>query len=156
MNKIKKLRDLAYGRYNCTFLFIFLFWIIIYNPSAAQTITGQYSNTHIISYLDIDGWVETEVSDTLVLTELQDDSLHFEFYLVHTNGHTCWMDGIAAKIDSVYEYKEIFDEEYESGECKLHIIITNSEIILKDIDGGCRFWYCGMRGYINGITFNRN
>ena len=145
-----------FGTFNSTFLFIFLFWVIVHNPVVAQTITGSYSNTHEISVFDGYDWVEIEVTDSLILTELENDSLHFEFYLFHRNGHTCSMDGIAAKIDSVYEYKEIFDEEYDSGECKLHIIVLDSEIILNDIDNGCRLWYCGMRGYINGITFRRN
>jgi len=65
------------------------------------------------------------------------------------------MNGIAANNDSVYDYTEIFDEEYESGECKLHIIVNDFEIILKDIDHGCRLLYCGMRGYINEITFKK-
>ena len=144
------------GRFSNTFLLTFLFWVIVYNPLFAQTVGGIYTNTHIISVLDDDGWVETEVTDSLILTELENDTLHFEFYLFHTNGHTCSMDGIAAKIDSVYEYIEIFDEDYQSSECKLQIVINDSEIILKDIDNGCMLWYCGMRGYINGITFKRN
>ena len=144
------------GRFSNTFLLTFLFWVIVYNPLFAQTVGGIYTNTHIISVLDDDGWVETEVTDSLILTELENDTLHFEFYLFHTNGHTCYMDGIAAKIDSVYEYIEIFDEDDQSSECKLHIILNDSEIILNDIDNGCMLQYCGMRGYINGITFKRN
>ena len=134
---------------------IILFAILL-NTSTAQTITGSYANTHEISVFNGYDWVETEVTDSLILTKLENDSLHFEFYLFHTNGHICSMDGIAAKIDSIYEYIEMFDEEYDSGECKLHIIVLDSEIILNDIDNGCRLWYCGMRGYINGITFRRN
>ncbi len=136
-------------------LLIFLFAILL-NTSTAQTITGSYANTHKISVFDGYDWVETEVTDSLILTELENDSLHFEFYLFHTNGHTCSMNGVATMIDSKYEYIELFDENDESSECKLHIIVNDSEIIFKDIDNGCRLWYCGMRGYINGITFRRN
>jgi len=156
MNKFIKLHGFIFGRFNCTYLFIVLLCVTVYNPLIAQTITGIYINTHIVSVLDYDDWVETELTDSLIITELENDSLHFEFFLVHTNGHTCSMDGIAAKIDSAYEYKEILDEEDPSSECKLHIIVNDSEILLKDIDSGCRLWYCGMRGYINGITFRRN
>lgn len=145
-----------FRKFNYIFLFIVLFLVIVYNPLVAQTITGSYYNTHEISVFDGYDWVETEVTDSLILTDLENDSLHFEFYLFHTNGHTCSMDGIAAKIDFVYEYVEIFDEDGKSSECKLQIIIYDSEIILKDIDNGCMLWYCGMRGYINGITFKRN
>ena len=145
-----------FRRFNYTFLYVLLLCVIVYDPVAAQTITGSYSNTHEISVFDGYDWVETEITDSLILTELENDSLHFEFYLFHTNGHTCSMDGVAAKVDSAFEYIEMFDEDDESSECKLHIIVNDSEIILKDIDNGCRLWYCGMRGYINGITFKRN
>ena len=145
-----------FSRLSNTFLFIFLFLVIVLNSLSAQTITGSYTNTHEISFFDGYDWIETEVTDSLILSEIENDSLHFEFYLFHTNGHTCSMDGIAAKIDSVYEYIEIFDEDDQSSECKLQIIINDSEIILNDIDNGCMIQYCGMRGYINGITFRRN
>jgi len=145
-----------FSRLSNTFLFTFLFLVIVLNSLSAQTITGSYTNTHEISFFDGYDWIETEVTDSLILTEIENDSLHFEFYLFHTNGHTCSMDGIAAKIDSVYEYIEIFDEDDQSSECKLQIIINDSEIILNDIDNGCMIQYCGMRGYINGITFRRN
>ena len=136
-------------------LVVFLF-AILFNTSTAQTITGSYANTHGVSVFDGYDWVATEVTDSLILIELEYDSLHFELFLIHTNGHTCSMDGIATKIDSAYEYKEIFDDANPSSQCKLHIIANDSEIILKDVDNGCRLWYCGMRGYINGITFRRN
>jgi len=141
------------GRFSNTILLTFLFCVIVINPVTAQTITGYYSNTHEISFFNGYEWVETEVTDSLILNELENDSLHFEFYLFHTNGHTCSMDGIAVMNDSIYEYIEIFDEDDQSSECKLHIIVNDSEIILKDIDYGCMLQYCGMRGYINGITF---
>jgi len=156
MNNFIKLRGFMFGRSNYAFLFKVLFCVIVSNSLAAQTVTGIYSNTHIVSVLDYDGWIETEVTDSLILTELENDSLHFEFYLFHTNGHTCSMNGVAAKVDSLYEYIVMFEKEYEADECKLHIIISESEIILKDVDNGCRLWYCGMRGYINGVTFSRN
>ncbi len=136
-------------------LVVFLF-AIVFNTSTAQTITGSYANTHEVSIFDGYDWIETEVTDSLILTELANESLQFIFFLIHTNGHTCFMDGVAAKVDSAYEYIEMFDEDDQSSECKLHIIVNDSEIILKDIDNGCRLWYCGMRGYINGITFRRN
>jgi len=156
MNKFIKACNFISGKFNHTFLYVLLLCVIVYNPVAAQIITGSYSNTHEISIFDGYDWIETEVTDSLILTELENDSLHFEFNLVHTNGHTCWMDGIAVKIDSVYEYLEIFEVDDQSSECKLHIILNDSEIILEDIDNNCRLWYCGMRGYINGITFKRN
>ena len=156
MNNLMKACNLISGKFNHRFLYLLLLCVIVYNPVAAQTVGGIYTNTHEISIFDGYDWIETEVTDSLILTELENDSLHFEFYLFHTNGHTCSMDGIAAKIDSVYEYIEIFDEDDQSSECKLHIIVNDSEIILNDIDNGCMLQYCGMRGYINGITFKRN
>jgi hypothetical protein len=135
---------------------LFILFVIVFNTSTAQTITGSYANTHEVSIFDGYDWIDSEVTDSLILTELETDSLQFEFFLIHTNGHTCSMDGIAVKVDSAYEYIEMFDEDDQSSECKLHIIANDSEIILKDIDNGCRLMYCGMRGYINGITFRRN
>ena len=156
MNKFLKECNLISGKFNHTFLYLLLFCVIVVNPLTAQTITESYYNTHEISVFDGYDWIETDVTDSLKLTELENDSLHFEFYLFHTNGHTCSMDGIAAKIDSLYEYVEIFDQDDQSSECKLHIIVNDSEIILNDIDNDCMLQYCGMRGYINGITFKRN
>jgi hypothetical protein len=135
---------------------LFILFVIVFNTSTAQTITGSYANTHEVSIFDGYDWIDSEVTDSLILTELETDSLQFVFFLIHTNGHTCSMDGVAAKVDSAYEYIEMFDEDDQSSECKLHIIANDSEIILKDIDNGCRLMYCGMRGYINGITFRRN
>jgi len=156
MNKFIEECNHISRKFSHTFLYLLLFCVIIYNPLFAQTVGGFYTNTHEISIFDGYDWVETEVTDSLILTELKDDSLHFVFYLFHTNGHTCSMDGIAAKIDSVYEYIEIFEADDQSSECKLHIILNDSEIILNDIDNGCMLQYCGMCGYINGITFKRN
>ena len=135
---------------------LFILFAIVFNTSTAQTITGSYANTHEVFIFDGYDWIESEVTDSLILTELANDCLQFEFYLIHRNGHTCSMNGVAAKVDSVYEYIEILYEDDQSSECKLHIIINDSEIILQDIDNECRLWYCGMRGYINGITFRRN
>ena len=146
----------TFRKFNYIFLFIVLFLVIVYNPLVAQTITGSYYNTHEISIFDGYDWVETEVTDSLILTELENDTLHFEFYLFHRNGHSCSMNGEAVKVDSAFEYIEIFDEDDQSSECKLQIIVNDSEIILNDIDNGCMLRYCGMRGYINGITFRKN
>jgi len=125
MNKFIKACNLISGKFNHTFLYALLFWVIVHNPLAAQTITGSYSNTHEISIFDGYDWVETEVTDSLILTELENDSLHFEFYLFHRNGHTCYMDGVAARIDSSFEYIEMFDDDDKSSECKLQIIIND-------------------------------
>ncbi len=144
------------GKLNSKMGLVVILFAIVFYTSTAQTITGSYANTHEVSVFDGYDWVETEVTDSLILTELENDNLQFGFFLIHTNGHTCSMDGVAANVDSAFEYIEVLDEENESGECKLHIVVTNSEIILKDIDNGCRLMYCGIRGYINGITFRRN
>ncbi len=140
---------------NHSFLKIFLFHLIAFNPLFAQTVSESYTNTHEITVFDGYDWIKTDVTDSLVLTQLNSDSLYFEFYLYHTNWHSCYMDGVAKRNDSIYVYTELLDGDNEMSICKLHILKTEKEIILKDIDNGCRLRYCGIRGYINKISFSR-
>jgi len=117
------------------------------NPATAQkiSISGAYTRDHDI--MTVDGTFS--VRDSLHLT-LQAGKLHFNFATFFDYGHSCGMEGIAAKVENYYEYKETLDD---GNVCQLRIRVTGSEAKLEDVGNGCRLFYCGMRGYIEGSTF---
>jgi hypothetical protein len=118
---------------------------------------GQYKRVHDIKVFGINGWVPTKVTDTLVLTPASDGKVEFNFVLNHENGHTCWMQGNARQANRYLEYRESLQELLnENAECVLRIRVSPQVISLEDKTSLCTRIYCGVRGYIDGISFPRN
>jgi len=117
---------------------------------------GEYKRNHEIGLADSTGWVTTTVTDSLVLAPISDGKISFEFFLNHDNGHTCWMQGVAIPVDGYFEYRESRKNIInEALECVLRIRVSLEAVTLEDETSWCTRIYCGVRGYIDGISFSR-
>ena len=122
----------------------------------AGDLTGSYTREHPITHFDGKDWVEATVRDTLALQQ-GGDTLGFYFMLVHTNFHTCEMEGTAMRDgDGFRAPDEVIDFGGEKSVCRLRLQVSADSLRLGDEDGACRSYYCGARGAIDGITFARH
>lgn len=132
-----------------------LLWVVIFvllcTRLAAQikpAIEGIYTKEHFIMTVE----ENANVMDSLNLS-LKSGKLHFYFVTYFDYGHSCGMEGDAEKVGDHYEYKETLDN---GTKCVLQIIPSGfEEITLRDTGSGCRGYYCGVRGHIEGAVFYR-
>jgi uncharacterized protein len=97
--------------------------------------------------------VKTE--DCLTLKPSKGNSIHFSFNLVGANGHTCSMEGDAVFTGSAYQSVSDAADVDAPKNCKLQIHIKRNTIVLEDVDGACREYFCGARAVIDGVEFGR-
>ena len=127
-----------------------------YPQSRDVSFFGEYRRTHDIGVAESTGWATVKVTDTLVLTPTSTGRIDFEIVLNHDNGHTCWMQGVAIPVDGYFEYREsLKDKINENVECVLRIRASLQAVTLEDETSWCTRIYCGVRGYIDGISFPR-
>ncbi len=126
--------------------------------SSQSDVNGSYTHKHKADVYDPDKeeWSSFETSDILVLKKTSDRNLHFCFELYFTNGHQCVMEDNAKWVgENRYEYLE-HDAESRATECRLVIHVGTDRIKLQDMGANCREKYCGARGVIDGVEFNRS
>jgi hypothetical protein len=117
----------------------------------ATTIAGRYR--HKFPNGDVQGDTFTS-TDTLILTPVSKNSIHFDAHLEFYNGHECNLAGGALfRKDGTF----VFDDDPSNAlppapVCKLAIIPTNTGVKFRDLTGGCKN-YCGERGGWNGEGF---
>ena len=124
-------------------------------PEAKTSIEGGYAWNHIVEVFDGEEPADEEVTDCLSIKQGDEpDRISFAFELVHTNAHTCSMSGVATA-DGENRWVYIEENEEEGFSCRLEIVASDKTIELKD-PSGCRDYYCGARGYIDGASFERS
>ncbi|WLQ16604.1 lysozyme inhibitor LprI family protein [Hahella aquimaris] len=85
-----------------------------------------------------------EVSDYLEVNSDNGGVLQFAYESNHANGHSCSVEGEALQAKSgVYEYHDL-----DVGQCLFRIYLEEESLVFEDIDGACRTYYCGARGFI--------
>ncbi len=126
--------------------------------SLASKVEGTYLYDHAVMVIDHSeeaesGWVETMVTDKLVVEKLSRRKIKFAMDTWFTNGHSCYMEGTAKKI-AKNKFLHIGEKTFDGDKCRLEIIKDNNGIEFKDIEGHCKWNNCGMRGYIDGTRFD--
>jgi hypothetical protein len=125
-------------------------------PQVAARIAGRYR--HSIANGDVQG-DHFRSTDTLTLTPISRNSIHFDVHLEFYNGHTCDLSGGALfRKDGSF----VFDDDPTNAApndpvCHLAIVPTANGVQLRDLTGfGCKNISCGERGGYNdaGFTFS--
>jgi hypothetical protein len=119
----------------------------------ATKIAGRYR--HNFANGDVQG-DHFRSTDTLTLTPISRNSIHFDVELNFYNGHTCSLSGGALyRKDGSF----VFDDNPTNAipndpVCHLAIVPTTKGVELKDLTGtGCKNISCGERGGYNGAGF---
>jgi hypothetical protein len=120
----------------------------------AAKIAGHYR--HTFQNGDVQGEIY-KTTDTLTISPVGRNSIHFDTELNFYNGHTCSLSGGALyRKDGSF----VFDDDPANAlppepACRLAIIPTDKGIDFKDLNGSCKN-YCGARGSFNaeGFTFH--
>jgi len=118
----------------------------------AAKIAGQYR--HRFANGDVQGDKFTS-TDTLTIRPVGVASIHFDVELNFYNGHECSLSGGALyRKDRSF----VFDDSprnalSDTQTCRLAIILSDDGVKFRDITGGCKVNYCGVRGGWNGEGF---
>ena len=143
---------------NIQFLAGFAIFISLTFTVVKADVNGSYTHKHLADIYDPSQgeWSTYETFDILVLEKINEQLLSFCFELYFTNGHQCVMQNKAKWVGhNRYEYMKQ-DAENEAAACRLHINLGNEVIGLEDIGDNCREIYCGARGVIEGVEFDRS
>ena len=123
----------------------------------AAKIAGRYR--HSFANGDVQG-DHFKSTDTLTITPVSQNSIHFDLHLEFYNGHECSLEGGALyRKDGSF----VFDADPSTAvkpwpACHLAITPTATGITFQDLLGpdlmnGCKMMSCGMRGGYNGAGF---
>lgn len=122
---------------------------------SGDDLSGEYVRWHTITYLGEKDWEEGEVRDTLAIRQ-QGTEASFFFALIHTNFHLCEMEGSGVvTADGLIAAPEEITFGGETDTCRLRIAADADTLRLVDEGNVCRRYYCGARGFIDGIAFPR-
>lgn len=127
--------------------------------SKAAKLAGTWTFDHVVMVLDFEeegeaDWVETPVTNKMVIKKVSRRKIQFELDSWYTNAHSCYMEGVAVKKGKKFIYEG--EEDFDGKTCKLEISKNEQgELELKDENNACKWNNCGMRGYIDGLTFDQ-
>lgn len=125
------------------------------NPSkAAQAmaaITGSYRHSFPNGDVQGDNFLST---DTLKITDLSDNSIHYSVQLEFFNGHECSLEGTAN-----YRRAGFFVDQQKTDQpkfplCIFEILADENGVKFADPTGACKMISCGERGGYNGAHFS--
>jgi uncharacterized protein len=97
-----------------------------------------------------------KTEDCLTLSRTKKPGLAFDLSLMGANGHSCSVQGTAHPVASGYEFRPDPSSEADApADCVLRMTVSRGAILLQDVGGACRTYYCGMRASIDGTQFPR-
>jgi hypothetical protein len=119
----------------------------------AARIAGRYR--HSFESGDVQG-DSYRATDTLTLTPISRNSIHFNVHLNFYNGHTCSLSGGALfRKDGSFVFDDVPADADSDSVCHLAIVPTTNGVELHDLTGsGCKNISCGERGGYNGAGFS--
>lgn len=115
----------------------------------AAALEGTYQKSFESGLVDGSTYRAT---DRLTIIRISASTIQFSLHLDFYNGHECNLEGRAEfKQNGHFVYTEKFDQNKEA--CLLEIVPGASDIALRDPNGTCREYSCGMRGGYNDTSF---
>ncbi len=110
-----------------------------------RLIEGDYK----LSFQSQNDGEKIAANDTLRIVRHGPDAVYFSLGLEFLNGHTCFLDGIAAQRGSeLISRKPIMD----GRECRMRIVVEDGTLKFHDEGRRCQF-SCGARGGYSGAGF---
>lgn len=117
--------------------------------------TGDFYREHTIGYFDGERKRESLVIDQLSVRALGGDRLALAIEVYADNGHECRLEGELHRQDQTWAFREAYELDGQSYCCRLLVHPTDDGVVLEDVDHACRLFYCGMRGRLDGLRFER-
>lgn len=112
---------------------------------------GEYLDTHKV-LADADTEEMADVTDCFSVWTFEDGSIEFGLELNFDLDHSCAMHGEASHAGgSKWVYKG--NKSTDDAECVLELTFTEKHIEIGDKSGGCKDFWCGMRGNLDGTRF---
>ena len=118
---------------------------------AAAAIVGSYQRSFSNSDVQGDNFVST---DTLKITELPNNALHYSLDLQFYNGHECSLEGTASYRRSGFFVDQQKTDQPKFPLCVLEILTDENGVKFADPAGACKMISCGERGGYNGAQFS--
>ncbi len=106
-------------------------------------LNGKYGHPHEITIYDDGKWESTRATDSLKIKMANNGEMYFSINSVHTNGHTCCVNGLAVRVGKYWEYTA----KQDGTPCGLRIRYSNEEISFKDVGNNCRNFCTEIRKF---------
>lgn len=119
--------------------------------SAATAIAGTYRQSFANGDVQGDHFRST---DTLTITRLHNNAIHYDLYLEFYNGHQCSIAGTATWRSAGFFVDQKPAEMPKAAACFFEIRPTGNGVHFADPTGGCKMLSCGERGGYNGAQFS--
>ena len=118
---------------------------------AAAAIAGSYRRSFPNGDVQGDDFLST---DTLKITELPNNAIHYSLELQFYNGHECSLEGTAN-----YRRAGFFADQQKTDQpkfplCVFEILPMADGVKFADPTGACKMMSCGERGGYNGAQFS--
>ena len=118
---------------------------------AAAAIAGSYRHSFPNGDVQGNNFLST---DTLEITELPNDAIHYSLELQFYNGHECLLEGTAT-----YRRAGFFVDQRQTDQpkfplCVFEILPKEDGVKFADPTGACKMMSCGERGGYNGAQFS--
>jgi hypothetical protein len=118
---------------------------------AAAAIVGSYQRSFPNG--DVQG-ADFLSTDTLKVTELANNAIHYSLELQFYNGHECSLEGTAN-----YRRAGFFVDQQKTDQpkfplCVFEILPDENGVKFRDPTGACKMMSCGERGGYNGAQFS--
>lgn len=118
---------------------------------AATAIVGSYRHSFPNSDVQGDNFLST---DTLKITELPDNAIHYSLELQFYNGHECSLEGTANFRRAGFFVDQQKTDQLKFPLCVLEILPDENGVKIADPTGACKMMSCGERGGYNGAQFS--
>ena len=118
---------------------------------AAAAIAGNYQRSFPNGDVQGDNFLST---DTLRITDLPHNAIHYTLELQFYNGHECSLEGTAN-----YRRAGFFVDQQKTDQpkfplCVFEILPDENGVKFADPTGACKMMSCGERGGYNGAQFS--
>jgi hypothetical protein len=123
------------------------------SPPLVESIQGVYKTRHQIAMYDTalpPADQRVAVEDVMEIVAQPGGRAYIRLHLVFDNGHLCGLHGIAEPEGDALVYRPRDNVE---GPCALSLRKTGGRIAFRDPEDACRTDYCGMRGRLEGASF---
>ena len=111
-------------------------------------VAGRYSHRFTEHMMDGETYA---AADSLRIVRHGRSSAYFETFLSFANGHSCSLSGIANVEAGALVYRQA---NTGSGACEFTMRVVGGKVVFADKGFGCSTQYCGMRGSLDGASFD--
>lgn len=126
---------------------------------ADKTMLGNFDVMHpvfIFNNEKKEGFEKIYAHDCLSISKIDDNTIKFSINSIGANAHLCSISGTATLKNGIYFYNKGSDTSDDDSACNLTISNRKTSVLINDPNNGCKYFSCGMRAGLDGLTFSKN